>query len=316
MPRRLLFKAAGFFAILSAVSTVLGFLGEYHWVFDLFSHFRIQYFLCGFLAGGVLYFASSRRLAAVAAVVAMVNLATIIPLYPTGKSKESKPVTTHEHAVLLLNLNSENRRSDAVISYVETMQPDVLAFLEFNARWRKALTRLEADYPYRLTYPRLDNFGIAVYAKEPLTGEIIHQFRVPAVSARLANGVDLYVTHPPPPISTNWAAARDIHLERLGHLASNPERPTLVVGDFNASPWSVGYRLFRDGSGFEDCARQFGFTPTWPSHFYPLRIAIDHCFHSSDLQITARKVGPHVGSDHYPIFVGYQLGVNLPPAPE
>ena len=34
---------ASVFGIGLAVATLLGFLGRLHWMFDLFSHFRVQY---------------------------------------------------------------------------------------------------------------------------------------------------------------------------------------------------------------------------------------------------------------------------------
>ena len=36
-----------------------------------------------------------------------------------------------------------------------------------------------------------------------------------------------------------------------------------------------------------------------------LLIPIDHCLYGSGLHVNAKKIGPNVGSDHYPVVVDF-----------
>lgn len=54
---------------------------------------------------------------------------------------------------------------------------------------------------------------------------------------------------------------------------------------------------------------------TWPVGFWPLRIPIDHALHSAGVIVRDVRVGPDVGSDHFPLVVEARLarpGAALP----
>ena len=74
-----------------------------------------------------------------------------------------------------------------------------------------------------------------------------------------------------------------------------------ILGDLNVSPWSphFGGLLRESGRGVQ---------ATWPTNLAPMRIPIDHCLVSPDVSVVGRRVGPDVGSDHFPIVVDVQIG--------
>ncbi len=71
------FGAAG---VIACVATVLGFCGRFWWTFDLFAHFRVQYFLGLAVVAVLLLIPRQRKLAACFAVFALINLAVILPI--------------------------------------------------------------------------------------------------------------------------------------------------------------------------------------------------------------------------------------------
>lgn len=112
--------------------------------------------------------------------------------------------------------------------------------------------------------------------------------------------LDLLIVHamPPqrgaglrPPTFTSFAAAVD------------RERPTLLLGDLNATSYSPSFGRLLDATSLRDSRRGFGRQPTWapPRWPLPIGIAIDHVLHSDHFQVTDRFVGADIGSDHRPV---------------
>jgi endonuclease/exonuclease/phosphatase (EEP) superfamily protein YafD len=93
-------------------------------------------------------------------------------------------------------------------------------------------------------------------------------------------------------------------------IADASGRPgTIVLGDFNLTPWSPRFR---------DALARSGLTPAgdyrlWPRTFPAMPAArllfflsggipIDHVLVSGDLGVSRVVRGPFIGSDHYPVY--------------
>jgi len=302
-----LLTAAG--AVASA-ATLLGFLGRFSWILDLFSHFRVQYML-GLLVPGVLLFAGRRRkTASVFLALALVNLVTVLPLYVggPGKQEEATPVLR----AMLLNVNTRLGDADRVQEVIAAADPDILVLEEISSRWMSALAPLADSYPHSLTRTREDNFGIGLFSKLPLVeSEVayIGDAHMPSILATVRTGqADLRVigTHPVPPIGQGCSWWRNDQLDRLpGHIRT--DLPVLLLGDLNVTPWNYHFRRLLARSGLRDSARGYGVQPTWPHHNPLLRIPIDHCLHSEDIVIVDRTIGESASSDHYPVLVDFVI---------
>ena len=62
-------------------ATMLGFAGRFWWVFDLFSHFRVQYLLSLLLVIAFTLLNKRFRISGVLGLFAAVNLAYVLPYY-------------------------------------------------------------------------------------------------------------------------------------------------------------------------------------------------------------------------------------------
>jgi len=103
------------------------------------------------------------------------------------------------------------------------------------------------------------------------------------------------------------AAKRDRMLAGLGTWAERRDKPRVVMGDLNATPWSASLRGLLRESRLVNSQAGFGVSGTWPSSMPAAgRIPIDHCLHSLEVVTVAREVGPDVGSDHRPLKVALQ----------
>src|SRR6185295_2805239 len=92
-------------------------------------------------------------------------------------------------------------------------RPDIVGLVETDRRWLTELAPALADYPSRIEHPRDDNFGIAFYARRPVTGAAQELgSSLPSIVARVdLDGAPLHVivTHPLPPTSAAALTAQE-----------------------------------------------------------------------------------------------------------
>jgi endonuclease/exonuclease/phosphatase (EEP) superfamily protein YafD len=182
--------------------------------------------------------------------------------------------------------------------------------VETSDAWIQALSPLAGEYPHQLTRPRSDNFGVALYSRRALQEADIRMFGaagVPSVVARIeyrGSPLHILLTHPVPPMSGHNALLRDGQLVAAAVAAQALGPRTILAGDFNTTPWSPVFADVLARSGLRDSAHGFGPQPTWPTTLpWPCRIPIDHCLHSSDLEVVDRRTGADIGSDHLPLII-------------
>jgi len=305
--------AAGIWTALSIVAAVsllpswLGLAGSWHWRLDLFAHFRWQYlFLGAFIIPWALW-RRHRALLAFAVLTTLLNGALIAQLAWQPALRAATPADDFALRLLSLNVLTSNPHKQRVIDLVTESGADVVVLTEVDVDWATALEALAAQYPYRIVHPRPDNFGVALLSRMPLEEPTLMRIGdtpMPSVMARVRHqGRSLLVvgTHPPPPLSARHAVVRDRQLNALGELVVQRGEPVVVLGDFNATPWSAPMRALTAGRlGFRSLDAPW--TPTWMVRT-PFAIPIDHVLCTAPLVIVSRNVGPDVGSDHRPVQV-------------
>ncbi len=291
-------------------ATLLGFFGRFWWFFDLFSHFRVQYFVALAALGLIFLLGRQRKTAAVFLVLAGVNLVQFLPLYFGGASAPSPPGRILR--AMLINVNTQSGDPQRVRQAVEEASPDLLVLEEINNDWMAELSWLNNSHPHAIVEPRGDNFGIALFSKLPLVrGDVVYlgSAQVPSIAATAqtnAGELKILATHPVPPAGREYSAWRDEQLDLLpGHIDASGL--FLLIGDLNTTPWNHHFRRLLARSGLRDSAQGRGVQPTWPNFNPLLRIPLDHFLHSPSITVEGRKVGPDVGSDHFPVIVDFSL---------
>lgn len=288
-------------------ATLLGFLGRFCWLFDLFAHFRVQYFQLALIGIGIAIWKKNNKQLVAFILLACLNYAVVLPFY-FGEP----PVATEQPArAMLMNVLASNGNSEQVLESIAAANPDLLVLEEVTPKWEEELDGL--DYPYRLADVRDDCFGIMLLSRYPLSQTnvvFIGTAGVPSLvaTAHLPQGeISLIGTHPLPPVSAEYSKHRNVQLRALPELVEKQKHPVLLVGDLNASPWSAHFgRLLKD-SGLKNSMQHFGFQPSWPANNRLLRIPIDHMLHSPEIRIHNRVVGQGVGSDHFPVLIDFTV---------
>jgi endonuclease/exonuclease/phosphatase (EEP) superfamily protein YafD len=293
---------------LGIAGTVAGFAGRFIWFCDLAANFRVQYFVV-LLVGTVLSAAGRRyRSAVLYGAMAGVNLAVILPLY-FCENAPSAPADAIRARAVLLNVHTENRRFDLVRGFVEAEKPDFIVFEEIDDEWLRELSKLSNLYPNIVPAPRSDNFGIALFSRWRL-----HNFKIRDIGGNDVPTVQAYIdvrgkllsvvgTHPLPPANREQFTSRNRQLSEVAALVRTLPKPIVLLGDLNATPWSPYYQRFLEEAKLREGLCGHGLNASWPAPYLPLWIPIDRCLTSPDVAVTRVKVGPNVGSDHFPIIV-------------
>lgn len=303
-----LFQAGAFLTACFSLTTLFNHL--HPWL-ELFSHFRLQYFVCSLLLLLVFAVLRDRLWTGGMLVLALLNFVPLSAWYLSVDSNTDAvdQTITIMQANVLGRINTPER----AIAQIAAEQPDIIFLQEINVQWVTALQQIAATFPYMITVPRDDNFGIAVYARSPLLdAKVIASSRagLPTLLVRQELGeheITYITTHPLPPLGKAKTASRNEQLQNIATLLASIEGPKVLVGDLNISMWAHHYQELEEKTGLRNTRLGFGIMPTWPQHLRIAAIPIDHCLVSGEFQVLGIHAGSSNGSDHLPLFIKLAL---------
>lgn len=290
-------------SLLSAVVTLLPLAARHWWIGDLFAHFHLQY------AGGQLLLAFGllclgRYLWCLSLLPLLAfNLGVIWPyLLPTQPSFASDA----QLKLMSVNIARSNHSFDGLLTMIAEESPDLILVLEYTPGAAASLQAL-SGYPHRVELPVAGAFGIALFSRLTLPrAEVFALGATAAIDAEVAGTSGVFRVlgaHLLPPMSEAAALQRNLQLELLAEVNAGSSLPTLIMGDFNISPYSPFFSAWLARTRLRDSLAGQGLTFTWPTYFPLLGITIDHCAVSEEFTVLARRHLADIGSDHRPIFV-------------
>jgi endonuclease/exonuclease/phosphatase (EEP) superfamily protein YafD len=296
-------------AALVAVISLASFAGAWVWWLDVMANFRAQYVVILAVLGLVVAASRWRRTGLAILGIALVNLFFVAPLFvgSPGDPVAGAPGIR----IMSFNLLSTNESYSEVIEYIEATDPDLVLLHEASRPWEVAMRSSGLDY--EIVRGRSEDliFGTLVLARDA----------VEAVSYGFAEGdgraisleyqpedwpvpVKILSSHPLAPTSGERAALRDAQIAFAAGWAAEQDGAYAVVGDLNASPWSSPFRGLVSEGGLRNSQIGFGVQPSFSAMtILPFRVPIDHLLHSDDLRVRDRRLGPALGSDHFPLIV-------------
>lgn len=294
--------------------SLAAFLGRWVWWLDVLANFRAQYVVALSVLGLVVSLSKWKKTGYVILGVALVNLIAVLPLF-IG-SPPDPDASAPSVRVMSFNLLSDNESYPDVIEYIESVDPDIVLLHEASRPWEVAMDSAELDY--QIVRPRSEDiiFGTLVLVRGDDVQAVSHGFEAGApravevtfVPEGWTTPISVLGTHPLAPTDPERASLRDAQLGFAGQWAADRSGPHLVAGDFNATPWSWPFRRLLDLGDMRNSQTGFGLQPSFSSRSnLLLRVPIDHVVHSEDLEVTDRRLGPSLGSDHFPVLVDLQL---------
>jgi endonuclease/exonuclease/phosphatase (EEP) superfamily protein YafD len=294
-----------------AVGTFCTLIAPDSFIGDCLVNFPYQLILA-LTIGGFSYKRIGLRLAGpIVCLGIFLNLLTIYNSAP----KISETIDNQECPQLKIgsfNLLSKNRSYAAVAKEIQEQNFDLILFQEFTDHWGEGLKEELDKYPERVTMTRSDDFGSGIFSKFPaLNKEAIRLASVDPETlvmtlVHCSAPVAIVNLHTLPPASPTQWRVRNQQLQTLAQMVSDTSKRWIVMGDFNATPYSTFLRKFRTDSGLSDARARLGFIPSWPTFMPLLWIPIDQVFYSGSLQLIDIQRGSFIGSDHWPLYATFR----------
>ncbi|MEI8180452.1 endonuclease/exonuclease/phosphatase family protein [Aestuariivirga sp.] len=279
-------------------------LGQLWIAFDVFSHFTLQFAVMtvGFLIGMVM-----PRGKLLTAFVVMVLGIVAIGAWPHVASREPHVVgqlQSGERALKVASFNTfwVNQNATAVKAEIERLDADIITLIEMGPGKKPILDQLKGRYPYQFHCYEVDYCNFAVLSKLPFVdAESRGKWSGPSfIRVRLgpeAGGLTVFGVHT---IRFPHSLAQFREVTEIARLIERTAGPRLVMGDFNATPFSRILGVLQDSANLTRLTN----LPSWPSEAGLPQIAIDHIFVSPGIrQLEAERIGEPAGSDHYPVTV-------------
>lgn len=295
---------------------LIGFAGDWYWLADLLAQLRPQYCLwLGLAWVGSLLLRQWPSLL-VATIGLLLNAVALAPHARSWREPGAPLLAGRTWKLATINLLQGNRRTSGVLSYLRDTQPDIVVFQEVTARWATTLEPLSDLYPYRLVQPSKDQFGLALFSREkPIAqsvravGERVGDLAIFGTWESQGRNFSVVGIHPDKPDERWKTRNRATYLGRVAEWveerAMNDEA-VVVIGDYNATPWSASLRSFTRRTGLHNANQGRIFGATW-NVWQPQRLLIDHALFSDHWTLLECTIGPAIGSDHRPLFVSLAL---------
>jgi endonuclease/exonuclease/phosphatase (EEP) superfamily protein YafD len=277
---------------LSLIGAILGSFAIFDWRLELFSHFLPFYGF--FIAVGVMLERQKYK-----RLFLLMMLAFICwQLKAAWFVENSWPVKPHApFRLIAMNVFLNNTEYENTQNWLLAQQADAIFLTEATPLWQSNLLKLQKSMPYGCAIWEDSPFGLAILLKtQPIKCEIFSSEGLPPyVRVELASHVVIYGIHPPPPLGSTLAAARNLALKILAQRIAAEKSPVIVLGDMNITPYSPLYQAFRHDANLNEVG--FSASPTWsPLPILPPILPLDR---SLVRGVAANlKIGPNLGSDH------------------
>jgi len=311
--------AAAVFALLLVLATLLPLVPSNQWWIRILDFPRVQIAALIVPALALLLFTGlSRRvdgrLLALALIICLgYQSFRIYPYTPIAMREVASARSCAARDLLRLmeaNVLQDNRRAAPLLAMVGTQKPDILLLTETDDWWAAQLAGLRADFPYVVSVPLGNTYGMMLFSRLPLREpQVRYLFEpdIPSIHAgitlRSGKRIAFHGIHPRPPVPGQDTGDRDAEILVVGREVRQAARPAIVAGDLNDVAWSGTTTLFQEVSGLRDPCVGRNLYPTYPAALPLLRWPLDYVFVSPGFALRRLVRLPDIGCDHFPILV-------------
>ncbi|MDA0296827.1 MAG: endonuclease/exonuclease/phosphatase family protein [Planctomycetota bacterium] len=312
--------AAGFAAFVAAAVFILGRIGTKP-IEALASPWTAHGFAVLVVSLAVLLLCRAWRAAIVLSPIVIWAGVVTVPVISASSSFRADPAASFR--AVSMNVGQSEGPSSAVMEWLSTTDADLVGLIECHSRWARAVHEMGSetvDLSPRWASVIIDSDdrgtqGIALFSRFPLHDVVVEQApggrgpHIKAIAQTSLGAVRVVLVHPMAPLGPTLTRLRNDELDWLSEDCAATPLPTLVMGDFNETPFGRAYGRFAATTGYRAGWESGGYEPTWPTILFGisvpqvLGISIDHAFVSPDLVPVSFKSGPAFGPDHRPIVI-------------
>jgi endonuclease/exonuclease/phosphatase (EEP) superfamily protein YafD len=253
------------------------------------------------------------RLGAVAGVLAVIGIVTVLPSFLPVSRAAPAPAGSYRLRLFDANVRYNNPSIAGIAKEITGARPDLLILEEVTQSQLAtldssgALTRLR--WHYVLHYE--NGYGLGLWSDLPIRDpaqwaagahpELSVQLTLPDRQVITVDAA--HTTAPRSGTVSEWRT----ELAAIAAKVRTQPRPLLVAGDFNATAQMYEFGAITH-QGLKDAAVEEGkgWQMTW-SRLVPVippLVRIDHVLCSPGLTVTSYRLGHGQGSDHRPLLVG------------
>ena len=291
-------------ATLVLAGVVLGYGGPVFHSLDVLGHFRLHLLLIAVGVAAVALAVRNRSAVWRATAALVIALAGLSPLWEPAPKTAGGPTLS----VLTANLHHFNRQSEDMLGALRRADADILVTNETTKSTLTGAHPLSLTYPHRVSLKTSGQIlRTVIWSKFPIRDSALFlEDKVEPTGAaaivRLPDGREITVLglH----LAHAFPGNQERQIAALEKIVKDLPRPMIVLGDFNASPWSHALRSVEKATGTR---RIPGYRVTWqgayPSPIGPIPAlmghAIDHVLLSPGMTADGIHVVEIPGSDHY-----------------
>lgn len=260
------------------------------------------------------------KIAAGLLVIAVVYQSILIFPYTFLARKQVKDVTQWEEgntiSLVIANVLMDNNNSTKFLKIIKESDPDVILAVETNRWWVNKLLTLAEEYPYCVSVPLENTYGMMLLSRLKLTRsetKFLVEKDIPSIHVQIelpsGTRVEGRFLHPRPPVpqESKDSKERDAELLIVGKEVRDMIEPVIVAGDLNDVAWSETTMLFQKISKLLDPRIGRGFYNTFHADYYFLRWPLDYIFHSNHFKLIHLERLPYFNSDHFPMYVRFSF---------
>lgn len=150
---------------------------------------------------------------------------------------------TEKLTIQLINLDWLNVAPQEQKEIISSLDADVIVFQGYTPEWRQVIQRHVArDLEHRVYFDRIDLYGQCIVSRKGLIGVdtvVLEDIPVIRVGLQLneKDRIKLLSFTMPPELTNEESNRQKRFVEKLT-LAKNNWSPTLLLGNFNLTPWS------------------------------------------------------------------------------
>ena len=310
--RQVLRSLVAFAALVILIGVVLGYGGALIYPLDALAHFRLHMLLLipplAAVALGVRHWRALWRLG----VAALLAIAGLSPLWEDVPPPSDGTALT----VMTANLYQDNPQPEVMRAALRAANADILVTNETTKAAQAGVTSLTQFYRYRLALSTTGTtLRTVIWSRFPMReGRLLLEDLVEPTGAHaiveIAPGREvtilaLHLAHPA-------VGNQGVQVEALDRISESLPHPLIVMGDFNATPWS--WAVKRVGE-LTRARRIPGYRVTWygayPTIFGRLPAllgqAIDHVLVSPGIGVADIRRVVIPGSDHLGVWADLRI---------